>query len=65
MSNKCKWYVPHHPIINSKKLDKVHIVYDCAVVVGSKSLNDFFNEGAGFHRLWWVCYYDFVKGKQQ
>ena len=41
VSNKRKWYIPHHPVINPKKPDKVRIVYDCAAVVGSKSLNDF------------------------
>ena len=42
VSNKRKWYIRHHPVINPKKPDQVRIVYDCAAVVGSKSLNDFF-----------------------
>ena len=28
------WYIPHHPVVNSKKPDIVRIVYDCAAVVG-------------------------------
>ena len=39
------WYIPHHPLVNSKKPDKVCIVYDCAAVVGTKSLNDFLIKG--------------------
>ena len=45
VSNKRKWYIPHHRVINPKKPDKVRIVYDCAAVVGSKSLNDFLMKG--------------------
>ena len=36
---------PHHPVVNSKKPKKVRIVYDCAAVVGTKSLNDFLMKG--------------------
>ena len=39
------WYIPHHPVVNSKKSDKVRIVYDCTAVVETKSLNDFFMKG--------------------
>ena len=45
VSNACKWYIPHHLVINPKKLDKVYIVYDCAAIVGSKSLNSFLMKG--------------------
>ena len=39
------WYIPHHPVINPKKLEKVRIVYDCAATVDGKSLNDFLMKG--------------------
>ena len=38
-------YIPHHPVVNSKKPEKVRIVYDCAALVGTKSLNDFLMKG--------------------
>ena len=45
-SNKNKiWCILHHPVVNSQKPDKGSIVYDCAAVVGTKSLNDFLIEG--------------------
>ena len=33
------WYPPHHPVFNSNKLDKVRVVFDCAVQYNGKSLN--------------------------
>ena len=45
MSNKCKWYISHLSVTNPKKPDKVHLVYDLAAVVGSKSLNNFLMKG--------------------
>ncbi|VDP40447.1 unnamed protein product [Schistosoma margrebowiei] len=33
------WYIPHHPVINPKKLGKLRIVFDCAAVYQG-SLND-------------------------
>ena len=55
VSNKRKWYIPHHSVINPKKPDQVRIIYDCPAVVGSKSLNDFFSEGTGFDQLFGRC----------
>ncbi|CAH8508880.1 unnamed protein product [Schistosoma rodhaini] len=34
------WYIPHHPVINSKKPGKLRIVFDCAAVYQGFSLND-------------------------
>lgn len=33
------WYLPHHPVLNPNKPDKVRIVFDCAAECGSVSLN--------------------------
>ncbi|CAL8088051.1 unnamed protein product [Calicophoron daubneyi] len=34
------WYLPHHPVLNPKKPDKLRIVFDCAAKFGNVSLND-------------------------
>lgn len=33
------WYLPHHPVMNSNKPDKVRVVFDCASVFQGLSLN--------------------------
>ena len=33
------WYIPHHPVLNPNKPDKVRIVYDCAAKSKGVSLN--------------------------
>ena len=33
------WYLPHHPVVNSNKPDKVRVVFDCAAQYNGKSLN--------------------------
>ena len=63
MSNKRKWYIPHHPVINPKKPDKVRIVYECAAVVGSKSLNDFLMKAADLTNSLVGVLLRFCKGK--
>ncbi|XP_077973538.1 uncharacterized protein LOC144428324 [Styela clava] len=35
-----KWLLPHHPVINPKKPDKLRIVFDCASKSEGLSLND-------------------------
>ena len=35
-----KWYLPHHPVINPNKPDKIRIVYDCAAKYRNTSLNE-------------------------
>ena len=40
-----KWYLPHHPVVNSKKPDKVRIVCDCSALTGAKCLNDYLMKG--------------------
>ena len=40
-----EWFIPHHPVFNPKKPEKVRIVYDCAASAKGKSLNDFLMKG--------------------
>ena len=41
MVSECpKWYLPHHPVINPNKPDKICIVYDCAAKYRNTSLNE-------------------------
>ena len=34
------WYLPHHAVLNSKKPDKLRVVFDCAARFQGSSLND-------------------------
>jgi hypothetical protein len=42
------WYLPHHPVINPNKPDKVRVVFDCAVVFHGTSLNHELLQGPDF-----------------
>ena len=35
-----KWYLPHHPVVNPNKPNKVRVVFDCAARYSNISLND-------------------------
>ena len=37
--------IPHHPVLSSKRPDKVRISYDCVASAEGKSLNDFLLKG--------------------
>ena len=39
------WYLPHHPVYNPKKRDKVRIVFDCAAKHYGICLNDALKQG--------------------
>ncbi len=39
------WYLPHHPVHNPKKPDKIRIVFDCAAKYGELSLNNHMCQG--------------------
>ena len=38
--SKICWYLPHHPVLNHRKPDKVRVVFDCSAKYGGTSLND-------------------------
>ena len=41
-----QWYIPHQPVVNPKKTEKVRIVYDCtAASSNGKTLNGFLMKG--------------------
>ncbi|XP_014677798.1 PREDICTED: uncharacterized protein LOC106817630 [Priapulus caudatus] len=39
------WYLPHHPVVNPRKPDKVRPVFDCAARCRGTSLNDQVHQG--------------------
>ncbi|XP_041470151.1 uncharacterized protein LOC121419759 [Lytechinus variegatus] len=39
------WYLPHHPVVNEKKPEKVRIVFDCAAKSDGVGLNDVVRQG--------------------
>jgi hypothetical protein len=43
--NAIEWYMPHHPVFNPKKPDKLRIVFDCAARYKDCSLNDTLFQG--------------------
>ena len=36
----CSWFLPHHPVVNPHKPEKLRIVFDCAAKFMDSSLND-------------------------
>ena len=40
-----RWFLPHHPVMNPNKPDKVRIVFDCASHCCGVSLNDLLMQG--------------------
>lgn len=39
------WYIPHHPVTNPKKPEKLRIVFDCAARYRGTSINDCLHSG--------------------
>ena len=46
---KFKWYLPHQPVVNPKKHEKLRIVFDCGAEYQGKSLNKFLMHGPDFN----------------
>ena len=42
---KFKWYLPHQPVVNPKKPEKLKIVFDCGAEYQGKLLNNFLMHG--------------------
>ena len=42
------WYLPHHGVYNSKRPDKIRVVFDCSVVYQGESLNRNLLQGPDF-----------------
>ncbi|VDN26459.1 unnamed protein product [Dibothriocephalus latus] len=40
-----RWYLPHHPVVNPRKPDKICVVFDCAAKCQGVSLNDHLYQG--------------------
>ncbi|XP_042243373.1 uncharacterized protein LOC121880282 [Homarus americanus] len=50
------WYLPHHPVLNPNKSNKVRIVFDCAAKHKRTSLNDQVLQGPDFNnKLLGIC----------
>ena len=39
------WYLPHHPVVNPNKPDKIRVVFDCAARYDGVSLNSTLLQG--------------------
>ena len=39
------WYLPHHPVMNPKKPEKLEVVFDCGAKYMGTCLNDAFMQG--------------------
>lgn len=44
-SDQYAWYIPHHPVFNPRKPDKLRIVFDCAAKYRDRSINDCLYQG--------------------
>ena len=44
-SHQIKWYLPHHPVLNAKKPDKLRVVFDFAAKFHGMSLNECLHQG--------------------
>nr|VZI24609.1 unnamed protein product [Spirometra erinaceieuropaei] len=50
------WYLPHHPVVNPRKPEKIRVVFDCAAKCQGVSLNDNLYQGPDLNAKLLRCF---------